>query len=223
MKLDENTFEKWKKWTALIEKDLINNIVNDKKIHNDFINMINSNIDHIERNHGRLFCDHIRKWYASNVATGIRRHMFDKKGEISLMRLMRQIRDVAKQFTFDRYLEFYPIKKDQLIPWQQITFSDFSEDGEVVSDELIDNDIQTFENISRKVSDYVDRKYAHLDKHDCLSITFNDLSKSVELLDKLFCKYKTLLTGKGLSTLEATIQFDHMKIFKVPFDIRDNK
>jgi len=38
----------------------------------------------------------------------------------------------------------------------------------------------------------------------------------VDTLDEVGCKCICLLTGKGYSTLKATVQFDWKKVFRVP-------
>jgi len=47
-------------------------------------------------------------------------------------------------------------------------------------------------------------------------VTFNDLDRAVDTLDEVGCKCICLLTGKGYSTLKATVQFDWKKVFRVP-------
>jgi len=108
MKLDKKTFDKWVEWTEKIESDLIA-IIHNQQIHNYFINIVNANFKHIESHGGLAFCDFVRQCYGVQAALGIRRHSKTDDDSISLMRLLEQIKQCANQFTYDFYLERYPI------------------------------------------------------------------------------------------------------------------
>lgn len=217
MKLDLTTFEKWKKWCEEIKNDLMQ-LVNYKQIHDYFVEIVNANLDHIKTNEGVLFCDFVRKCYGVQAAVGIRRHIKSDDDSISLIKLLEQIKKCAKQFTYDFYLQCYPINGHE---WQRSTFSNFSDDGNVISEQEIENDIQQLKNLGEKVVTLVDRGIAHLDKRGSpRDVTYKDLDDSLDLFNSIACKYITLLTSAGYMSLRPTIQFDWQKIFTVPLDIR---
>ena len=219
MKLDKNTFDKWVQWLEKIESDLYC-VVNNQQIYKYFINVVNANIDHIKANEGSLFCDFVRQCYGVQAASAIRRQIKEGDDSISLMRLLKQIKQCASQFTYDFYLKCYPVINEHEV--QKSKFQEFSDDGKTISEDKIDDDIEELEKIG-KVADFVDRKIAHLDKRGLKElVTYNDLEESINILNKMICKYIRLITNAvpEYSSLEATIQWDWEKIFSVPFDIR---
>jgi hypothetical protein len=161
MKLDDNTFDKWVQWLEKIELDVYI-MVNNQQIYNYFINVVNANIEHIEANEGRPFCDFVRQCYGVQAATAIRRHIKVDGDSISLMQLLKQMKQCASQFTYDFYLKRYPVINGREV--QKFKFQEFSDDGKIISEHKIDNDIQELEKIGRKAAELVDRIIAHLDK-----------------------------------------------------------
>lgn len=219
MKLNKNTFDKWVQWLEKIESDIYD-IVNNQQIYKYFINVVNANITHINANEGSLFCDFVRQCYGVQAASAIRRHVKEGDESISLMRLLKQMKQCASQFTYDFYLECYPVINGHEV--QKSKFQEFSDDGKIISEDKIDDDIEELEKIG-KVADFVDRRIAHLDKRGLKElVTYNDLEESINILNKMTCKYIRLITNAvaEYSSLEATIQWDWEKIFSVPFDIR---
>lgn len=187
-----------------------------RQIHNYFIETVNANLDHIQENGGKLFCDFVRECYGIQAAVGIRRHIKSYGDSISMMKLLEQIKQCAQQFTYDFYLQQYPIDGFE---WQESTFSNFSDDNRVISERGIEDDIQKLNQIGAKVTAFVDRGVAHLDKRGTEGdVTYNDLDECLILFDSISCKYNALLTSDGYSTLESAIQFNWQKIFTVPLD-----
>jgi hypothetical protein len=218
MKLDKKTFDKWVEWTEKIESDLIA-IVHNQQIYNYFINIVNANFKHIESNVGLIFCDFVRQCYGVQAALGIRRHSKTDDDSISLMRLLEQIKQCASQFTYDFYLERYPIINGN--ESQKSIFQDFSDEGMIISEHKIENDIRELKTIGSRVTDLVDRILAHLDKRGLKAqVTYSDLEESINVFNKMTCKYIRLIMFAAHLSLEPTIQSDWTKIFSVPLDIR---
>lgn len=217
--LTNKTFSRWADWMEKIQNDL-QEIVDYQQIYRYFINTVNANLQHINDNQGSVFCDFIRKCYGTYAASGIRRHSKNGDESISLMKLLDQLKKSANQFTYQFHLEQYPLKDDG-IEWQKKTFEYFSEDGNSLSEEIIEEDIQTVKDIAGKVSKYVDRAVAHLDKRGIKEdITYKDITDSVDLFNKITCKYIGLITSEGYETLQPSIQGNWKKIFTVPLDIK---
>ena len=218
MKLDKKTFNKWVEWTEKIEIDLIA-IVHNQQIFNYFINVVNANFKHIESNAGLFFCDFVRQCYGVQAALGIRRHTKTDGDSISLMRLLEQIKQCASQFTYDLYLEYYPIINGN--ESQKSIFQDFSDDGMIISGHKIENDIQELKKIGSEVTGLVDRILAHLDKRGLKEqVTYNNLEESINVFNKITCKYIRLILFAAQLSLEPVIQSDWTKIFSIPLDIR---
>jgi len=220
MKSFMKTFEKWKRWCKDIENDLTD-LLKDKQIHDFFFEMVNENLEHLKAIDGTLlFFDFVRNCYADRASVGVRRYI-KPKDKKSLMRLLKEMKKYAEQFTYDFYLSCYPIEDGQF-EWQKPTFNIFSDDGKVVSKRKIEEDIKSLKNTCDKVEKFVDKGIAHLDKSGSpKDITFNDLANSLDIVNKMACKYLTLITSAGNISLTPAIQFNWEKIFTVPFDIRE--
>jgi len=216
-KLDNTTFGRWLQWIERIKADLTQ-IINNKQVYSYFIEMVNANLEHIKKNEGILFCDFVRECYAVQAAMSIRRHVKIKEDDISLMKLLDQIKKSANQFSYEFYLTRYPVNGFE---WQKSTFKSFSKDGKIICEEIINTDMEELKNIGHKISNFVDRVIAHLDKRGSdEKVTYDDLDQSIDLLNRITCKYITLITSAGYASLQPTIQFDWQKIFTVPLDIR---
>ena len=151
---------------------------------------------------------------------GIRRHLKTNADSISLLQLIEQIGKCAKQFTYDFYISQYPIDKSY-VNWQAGTYSQFSHDGKVISEDIIEADLKKVSDLGKKIEAFVDRILAHLDRRGWDGqVTYEDLELMIKQFDELVCKYLTLITAEGYSTLEPAIQYDWKAIFGVPLDVR---
>lgn len=216
-KLKKETFQKWQDWIEKIKNDL-QHVINYQQIYKSFMEIVNANIDHINKNNGRLFCDFVRECYATYAMAAIRRHSKIERDSISLMKLLDQLKKSSSQFTYEFYLQQYPLEKDEL-EWQKSTFESFSKNGKCLSEEIISSDMQTIKEIAGRVSDFVDRAIAHLDQRGIeKNITYEDVTDSVDLFNEITCKYITLITSISYITLKPIIQFDWEKIFTVPLN-----
>jgi hypothetical protein len=213
-------FLKWQGWMKRIEDDIGNRLVVPRQTHRKFVEVVNANLDHINRNSGWHFVDFVRYGYVAQVAVGIRRHVKSKDDSVSLMRLLKQVGENAHRLTYKFFLEQFPIRADY-VNWQEPTFRQFSDDMIAVSERIVTEDMENLRALAKSVEDLVDKDIAHLDKkpHTVVA-TFSDLEKCIDKLDGLVCKYQTLFGGGGMSTLEPTILFDWEDIFGVPLDAR---
>ena len=217
MKLDQETFQKWKSWSDKIKDDLMQ-LIDYKQIHDYFIIIVNANLDHVKLNKGKKFCDFVRKCYAVQTAVGIRRHMKSDKKSISLMRLLEQIKKCSRQFTYDFYTQCFPVDGGE---WQKATFRNFTDDEKVFSEQKIEADIESLKKIAKTVENLVDQRVAHLDKRGYSEdVTYQDIDNSLDVFNKIACKYLALLTGHGYITLKPEVQYNWKSIFTVPLDIR---
>jgi hypothetical protein len=221
-KLTKKTFERWRRWAEKIRDDL-QGIVNYQQVYEYFIEMANANLEHINENHGHLFCDFVHRCYGVHAATGIRRHVKSDKDSISLMKLLDQLQKGSSQFTYEFYLQQFPLQKDKW-EWQKSTFAGFSENGQTLSAQMVLEDQEAIRIVAGKVSDFTDRAIAHLDQRGIEeAVTYYDLAESLSLFNRIACKYITLFAGEAYTTLKPTILYDWTKIFLVPLDIRKGR
>ena len=223
MKLDSAAFEKWEILGKRIHDDLCHRLIHPRQFFRAFNEMVRANAGHIATQGGGDFFHFVAEGYVTQVAMAIRRHSKDDS-TISFMRVLKQLKTCAPQFTYEIYLQQHPIEPDY-VEWQKPTFALFSEDGRVVSESKIDADILLLKNLTAKVVDLCDRELAHLDHRGYSdTVTFGEVEECIDAFDKLVCQYFKLITQSmtGYSTLEATILTDWEDIFTVPMDLRNS-
>ena len=213
-------FEKWRRWVQSIQEDVETSLVHPRQVFREFAKRINANTEHIEEHDGDVFCYFVRECYVSHVAMAIRRQVKVKRESVSLLGLLQEILKCSSQFTYQFYLQNFPIDPNY-VEWQPSTFAEFSGDGVTVTDSIVQKDIRNLEAITIKVEDLADKSIAHLDKAGPGgSVTFGDLNACIDAFDHLVCKYLKLITGGGYTTLETKILSNWTQIFTVPLDIR---
>lgn len=220
-KLTNVVFQKWFTWIEKIRDDLFKT-VNRHQVFCYLIEVITENDKHIADNNGKKFCNSSIEAFVESISLGIRRQEKVDKKSISLMRLMLQLSRYTDQFTYEFYLKQFP-KMDGEPPWQEWTFTNFSNDRKTLCKEIIENDMNELKEISNQILLFTDRTVAHLDKRSARAdFTLDDLYSVVESYNKLACKYLSLITAKGYVTLKPTIQYNWKNIFTVPLDMRDH-
>jgi hypothetical protein len=216
MRLDQRAFEKWKDWIQKIQSDL-EEIINNQAMFLRFRDIISENGDWIDAHHGGAFCHLVFYCYTIQAITGIRRHVKDDQESVSFIRLLRQIRDCAHQFTYEFYLTQHPQKVGKS-DWQKITFQKLSSNGVHVDKKILEADIAETQKINNAIEKYADKIVSHLDKRGFQGkVTYSDLKTSIDNFNKLACKYILVLSGHGYRTLEATFQENWEEIFEYPF------
>jgi len=222
MKLDVTTWKRWVDWSERIEESL-SNTLGFKAIHDCFAEVVMENAEHIDKHHGGTFYDLVRYGYGVQAAMAVRRQVKNDKGSVSLARLLDQINKCSEQFTYEFYLERFPLKGERTFPgWQEDTFNGFSEDGKIISRDVIARDQKEIETLNTEIGAYVDRVLAHDDiKGRELGTTYKKIDDALAVVDRIACRYIALLTSNGYATLMAQNDYPWQGIFKVPFDIRD--
>ena len=217
MKLDKEAFERWKSWIEQIKADLME-LMDYKQIHDHFISVINNNLEHVNQNNGKKFCEFVRKCYVVQAAVGIRRHIKSKKDNISLMRLLEQMKECSNQFGNDLFRrECFPL------PNGSVTEEGFL-NCSFISKQEIERDISLLKDIAGKVESLVDQRVAHLDKCGYRKdVTYQDIDDSLNVFNKIACRYIALLTGHNYLTLKPEVQYNWKTIFTVPLDRRNTE
>jgi len=216
MKLGKKEWARWAEWIERVKSDL-QATVNDRAVFHGFGDVVRANEEWIRAHHGGYFCDFVARSYVARSAIGVRRHVKRDDDSVSLVQILSQMKDCAPQLTFDFYLQQFPRNDADGFFWQKPTFKLVSENGVVASGQIIASDIEKLKLLTVQVETFVDKELAHLDRKGFDGrVTFNDLDGAVDTLDEVACNYICLLTGKGYSTLKATVQFDWKKVFRVP-------
>lgn len=229
MTVDVKKLARWNNWLDAILADL-QWVLMEQEVYDEFVLVFNANAEHISAHGGRTFCDSIRTWYASFAGFAIRRHCDNdgRKTNRSLRSLLNNLSAEAGEFTYRRYMEFFPLVADPTeCPWQELTFRDFADDGDeitpdtVLSAAKIQADIDKLENMRVVVASYIDRLWAHLDKRgaadsgDGTSFTFGTLNEGLNLIGETTNKYLGLF-NRGMALLRPVRTYGWTGIFDVP-------
>lgn len=219
MRLTKDEFRKWQDWIGKIEID-VRWLLTFRRVYETFESVVAENVAHIEANEGGLWCLFIRRSFGDHSAMAVRRHLKCDKESVSLRRLLVQLNDCANQFTYDRYLEFFPIE-NPTFQWQRSTYDRFSDDGRTLSSAKIAADMQQLHALGHGIEGFADMRIAHLDNREVLNVpSAADLNNAIDLFDKLVCRYRLLLAGASMTTVEPYNPFDWERIFRVALDQR---
>lgn len=215
MHLDASVWERWAGWIEKVRIDLKSALV-DRIVFRRFNDIVRDNQAWIAKHYGARFCQFVARGYVANVAAAVRRHSRSQRDAITLTGILEQMEKCAPQLTFDFFLKRFPGGGDDHFT-QRATFKYVSQDSRVASQAVIRHDIEELQRLTARVEAFVDKEVAHLDRKGLATpATFNDLDDALDALDRMACKYLTLLTGPYRDTLAGPIQEPWEEIFTAP-------
>jgi hypothetical protein len=216
MKVDVKKWRQWQAWIQAVKDDL-SGTVDDQASFREFADVVRQSSEWINSHQGDWFVRFVVRCYVARTALGLRRHLKEGDNNSSLVGLLRQIEEGAKQLTFDFYLSRFPRDPQRKLPWQEVTFGRLSEDGQVVSSKVIAADVAKLKALTRGIEGLADRALAHLDQRGFDGVvTFADVRTAVAGFDEIVCKYLAFLVSDGYSSLEAVPQFNVTEVFRHP-------
>ena len=103
-----------------------------------------------------------------------------------------------------------------------MTFDKFAgPGGEHVDAEIIAADLSRLDAATEKVKTFVDKHLAHSDDQASVSLTFQELSDSLEEVSELIRRYYLLVHGSSLLSTIPTKQYDWLRPLLVPWAPND--
>ena len=193
--VDQKRWEKWKSWAQTIEDDLAL-VVDDRNEFDTFQNVVLENLEWILSHQGESFSLFVRRSYVANACMGIRRQLKDRDDAISLIRLMREVKDSAAAITFDRFCAFMPGRDRSYTEWREPTFAKLSADGKVVSADRIQQHMDRVKTLNAQIEELADRTIAHHDPRGTSAIVkVDDVQASLAHFDELAQTYIQFFTG----------------------------
>jgi hypothetical protein len=165
-----------------------------------------------------LFTRWMASGFAQASALGIRRHVKYKekrdKTNISLLRLLTEVKTYPKLISRQYYLELYKAQNAPII----IGENDFNALAGVgvnyLPTSLIETHIDELKSAADAVETYVDRRIAHHDRRATDIPTFGELSAALATMEKLVLLYVRLLQGPSTDKLLPTFSYDWTSIFR---------
>jgi len=215
IKLDLQRWERWVQWAQRVRGD-VKSALGDRVVFRGFSDVVRETQQWIAEHSGARFCEFVARSYVASVALAVRRHPRHHTDAVTLRGLLDQVQRCTSQLTLDFYIERFPGNgEDHFLATS--TFKCVSRNGSAASDEIIKQDMDELERHTERVEAFVDTQLAHLDRRALATqATFNDLDAALDALDRVACKYLTLLTGGYRDTLEGTIQEPWMDVFAIP-------
>jgi len=198
--------KKWKGWLEKIGNDL-GWLLTSRDIFERVRNIVDSN-KRIQS--PDLFHRWIIDNYVARVAIGIGRLNDHDSRTISLHRLIKDISENREAITRDYFVSRY----DKWLQDKGLADHDFDNFAEkndkLISLDRLNDDIDLLDKETRLVKDFRNRWIAHFDLNREVERvpTFEDVDKSLQVIDCIFCKYYLLVDGGGMNTRKPVIQYD---------------
>lgn len=210
-----NIRRKWRRWLERIGDD-VGWLLTSHDIFEEIIKILkfNKNIQAPALLH-RWMTDN----YAARISLGIRRLSDHDKRAISLYRLIKEIGDNPDALTRNWFISKYP-KTMRQMKLADSDFANFANKGEIkVSMTKLKRDMKRLEKDTNRIRKFANKWIAHCDiNRTSLQVpTYQDVSRALNDVDKLFCKYFLLLTRGGLNTRKPVLQYDWKEPLRHPW------
>ncbi len=81
------------------------------------------------------------------------------------------------------------------------------------------SDLRSIEDKNQRLRRLVNKKFAHFNNPGEIRRipTLNDIDETLKIIDDIFCKYNSLLTGETLISVYATPQYDWTDALRQPW------
>lgn len=204
---------KWLRWMPIIRSELRNLMVS-KDVFWDTQRIIRRNK---QLQKPSAFYRFLGEAYGSHIISGIRRQMKSDEQSISFGRLLEEMAANPKAVPRLWYKKLY--EGSVVVDLADADFDRFAGKGKGhVSSTMVLRDLARLKKVGANCEEFADRRVAHRDKRDVSSPpTFREADRCVDLLDRLYCKYRLLLFAEHIDTLLPTYQYDWKVIFEVPW------
>lgn len=200
--MDRQKLEKWNRWIAQIETDMIN-LLSARQIYKGYGEIVVANPE--VQAEGATFHSFVVDGYVTQISMAVRRQLDTDPDTISLAHLITEIKDNPGAITRADYVARYkdmPMGVGEAIGNQH--FTELAGPGDNFDPAIAQADLETLKEASRKLKSLADRKIAHRSKQPSPKMTFNEVDECIEVIKKLAQKYITLLTG-GNHELEPVL------------------
>jgi hypothetical protein len=152
--------------------------------------------------------------YISHVLMGIRRQAKSDNRSISLARLLAEIADDHTRLSRKAHKALYESAPDLA----DSTFDHFCDrpGAEFLSKSVVLRDIEEMKSSLQTCEKFADKRIAHRDRKDPKKVPkFSDVDQSIDVLDRLYCKYLLLLRAHSMETVMPVYQYDWQVVFDV--------
>lgn len=204
---------KWRRWSRELVRD-VGDLLWSRQLFDD-LNEIGRHNPAIGK--PPAFLDWIRANYAAAVSVGVRRLIDTDRRSISLGRLLFELIEHPGTITRAYHVSLYPIHLHEAA---ERSFDNLAGGGRrFVAERDVRSDLRRIENAAQRVYRLVNKRIAHKARPGALRRlpTYDELHRSLDMLDRLTVKYHVLLTAEGYSTCYATPQFTWTDVLAHPW------
>jgi hypothetical protein len=204
---------KWLRWLKVIYDEL-GELVLYKQVFWDVQAVIKDN----PRIHKpSIFYTFLGQTYTTHTIAGIRRQVKCGTQSISFARLLTDIAASPRILSRKYFVGLY--EGSVVIDRADADFTAYAKsDGPYVSSEMVEQDLLELENVSRKIEQYADRRVAHTDTREVVTLLmYKDLDDCLEFLDQLYVRYYMIFHAGHMTTILPTLRHDWRAVFYEPW------
>ncbi len=206
-----STYLRWKRWLRHVYDEIVEMAL-DRHVYREVQAMIAANTNlHVPS----VFFDWMSRTYVADLAVAIRRQTDKDTRSISLLRLIRDVRDHPEVMSRRRFVGLYGPGRMRTLGHRD--FERFAKKG---SDQINPTVIHKHERellaAERKLRRFVNKHVAHRSRFPMRHLpTYGDLDTCLDVLERLLKEYKLLIEAAGLSRVVPVIQYDWRRPFRV--------
>lgn len=207
-------------WTQQIRKitDELENLLTHRQIYRRYGEMVSSNS--AVGSNGAIFHNWVKTNYVTFVAMSIRRQMGEGRDEISLVKLISDIKLHSGEITRDWYKSLYPDRKlfdiDVSAGMANQFFDQTAGEGESFDPAIAEKDLEALKTMGKDIKLLATRTVAHSIDKEVPKLTFDQVDQCIDKFKQITSKYLLLLTAAG-ENLEVVIVDDWQAIFTKPW------
>lgn len=169
---------------------------------------------------GGIFHNWVKTNYVTFVAMSIRRQMGEGRDEISLVKLIGDIKLHSGEITRDWYRSLYPDRKlfdiDVSGGMANQFFDQTAGKGESFDPTTAEEDLDALKTIGKDIKLLATRTVAHSIDKEVPKLTFDQVDQCIDKFKEITGKYLLLLTAAG-ENLEVVIVDDWQAAFTKPW------
>lgn len=193
----------WAEWAQYVRnlKEELARLMLKRKIWRTFVDVL-QNSSPSESTY--LVCEWINLNYVDSILIGLRRMLDDRKGKVSLIRFLQELKRDVSLLSFDRYLTLWTDSATEVNRRRASeAYRRFSSDGRNFDPDVIDSDISKLNNNYEKIIDFTNENITHKQKGENISavdddnsdITYNQVHDALDEIAEILNSYILLLTA----------------------------
>jgi AbiU2 len=175
----------------------------------------------------------VHRWaqenYADSMLIGLRRLLDDRRGSLSLIRLLKQVEQDHLLFSADWYIRFWAKEHSRTNEkYARLLYARFSRNGRTLDQQQIRADVDKMRSDGAKILRYINTVVAHHGDNTqrtglAISITWEDLDKLFDDVTGMFNKYYGLVRPGIHIDFEPVLPAGFEQAFKRMMDTRNHR